>query len=99
MSKKSLVVVLQIAHQPVFAEACVSIVERNLAALTLIFKRSNMWRQQTMQRKSIAFFFSKRSALIQARIRQKAESGQVGADYVIRTQLERRYIVTQNIFS
>ena len=78
--KESLVVVLQIAHEAVFAEGGAALVERELAALALIFKASDMRGQQTVKPEGVAFLFSKGGALVKARIQQQVKARKASSD-------------------
>ena len=80
--EEGLVVILQVAHQGVFAEGRGLVVESLLAAFALVFKGADVGREQAMQAEGGAFFLGKRGALVQAGMEQEVVAGAAGADDV-----------------
>jgi hypothetical protein len=69
--EKRLVVVLQIAHEGVFAEGRRLVVEGLLAAFALILEGADVGRQQAVKGKGGALFFGECGAFIEPRMKQK----------------------------
>ena len=61
-------------------KARVARVEHALAAHALIFKRSDVRRQQAVQPEDVALCLGERSALVEARIEQQIDALQAGAN-------------------
>ena len=78
--EERLIVVLQVAHVRVFAEGGGPAVEDALAAVTLIFERPDVRRQQAVQSEGVALLLGKCRALVEARIHQQIAPGEAGAN-------------------
>ena len=72
--------ILQIAHETVFAETRRLIRERILPAFKLLGERAFMWRQQSVERKRVAFIFGKRGSFIEPRIVEQVVPGKIRAN-------------------
>ena len=79
--EQGLVVVLQIAHQAVFAEGGSAMIERDLAPLALIFKAADVRRKQAVQAEGVALCFSKCGSFVEARIHEQIESRQASTNH------------------
>src|ERR1035438_797279 len=69
--EKNLSGVLQVAHQTVFCKVRGLGIEYHLAALALVFQRSNVRRQQAVEYECVALCLSERGALVETGMQQQ----------------------------
>ncbi len=69
--------VLEVAHECVFGEGGVLILEGSHAAFALFLKGPDVGRKQAVQRKFVAFPLGERGALVQLRVEQQIIAGEM----------------------
>ena len=77
--EQGLVGVLKVAHQVVFAERRIAIVQRFFAPLELVLQVSDVGRQQPVKPEGVALLFGERSAFVEARIQKEVVARKMSA--------------------
>ena len=76
-------VVLHVAHITVLQKIGVAAVQNPLAALTLVFKSTDVGRQKAMQAEGVALLFGKGSALVEPGVQQQSNPVKTGPDHAV----------------